>query len=188
MEYGCIVLWYWCRSSFPWNYFYNVPMSRFCLFFLLEFPHSSNTAVRWNFLWTDVYKRWFVYFFAQAKISWIRRAISISAMAVNISAELLSGKVCTLEVRRDNTIRELKETIKKASCWTPVLPYCCFYLKKPWQFSIWVLEKFEIMVPCALQVFYPCDDEVTRKLRSVELLLDGEKLALYLETRGYVSL
>ena len=39
-------------------------------------------------------------------------------MAVNISAELLSGKVCALEVQPDLTIRALKETMKKASCWT----------------------------------------------------------------------
>ena len=75
---------------------------------------------------------------AQAETSWIRWAMSISAMAVNISAELLSGKVCTMEVQPFFTIRDLKETMK--------------------------------------QVFYPGDDGVTRKLRSVKLVLDGEKL------------
>ena len=75
---------------------------------------------------------------AQAETSWIRRAKSIRAMAINISVERLSGADCTLEVQPDNTIRELKETMKK--------------------------------------VFYPGDDEVTRKLRSVDLILDGEML------------
>ena len=49
---------------------------------------------------------------------------SMSAMAMNISMELLSGKVCTLEVQPGLTIRELKETVKKASCWT----YSCSML------------------------------------------------------------
>ena len=133
MEYGgmirkrssswCIVLWYWCRWSFPRNeWWFQCAYVKVLLRFSVpgEFPNSSNTSVKWSFLWTVVYKGdlWFVYFVAQAETSWIPRAKSIRAMAVKISVErALSGEVCALEVQPDLTIRELKETMKKASCW-----------------------------------------------------------------------
>ena len=38
----------------------------------------------------------------------------------------------------------------------------------------------------SLKAFYPGDDEVTQKLRSVDRVLNNEKLVLYLETTGHV--
>ena len=40
---------------------------------------------------------------------------------MNIHAELLSGTGCTFEVAPENTIQELKEIVKKASCQTFML-------------------------------------------------------------------
>ena len=43
------------------------------------------------------------------------KGVEVCAMARNISVELLSGKVCTLAVRPDMTIGDLKEEVKVGS-------------------------------------------------------------------------
>ena len=40
---------------------------------------------------------------------------------MNINVELLSGEACALQLQPDNTMREFKEKLKEACCWTDLL-------------------------------------------------------------------
>ena len=113
---------------------------------------------------------------------------TFGAMATSISVELMSGKVCNLEVQPDKTLGELKEILKEG-CWQNTWFGKVEILKRS---GICIQSMFGgIMTQTAglicditrhpLKALTPADDDVTRKLTSVDIVIDGKKLVLNFE-------